>query len=164
VASQRAFTWETRADTKYYEDVTAYASFELIRSWRELGQEGYAANLVGTQNVVYPNWIGRSGVAVAIPSTVQVPLQMSTQVMVVGPRRAADTTIVEVGHDVVYPTYTMLDMALSTREIYWMNGQEARFALHGRNLLSARGPDPGFGAFEYPLRATQVFLEFENTY
>lgn len=164
VASQRAFTWETRADAKHYEDVTAYASFEVIRSWRELGQEGYAANLVGTRNVVYPNWITRAGVAVSVPSTVQVPLQLSSQVMIVGPRRAADATIVEVGHDVVYPTYTLLDVALSTRDIYWMKGHEAHFALRGRNLLGTRGPDPGFGAFEYPLRATQVFLEVADTY
>jgi iron complex outermembrane receptor protein len=164
VASQRSFTWETRADAKHYNDVAAYAAFELIRSWRDLGQEGYAANLVGTQNVVYPDWILRAGVSFAIPSTVDVPLQMSSQVMVVGPRRAADTTIVEVGHDVVYPTYTLLDISLSTREIYWIRGQESRFSLHGRNLLAARGPDPGFGGFEYPLRPTQVFLEFDHTY
>ncbi|HEY5961588.1 MAG TPA: TonB-dependent receptor, partial [Polyangiaceae bacterium] len=164
VASQRSFTWETRVEAKHYNDVAAYASFELIRSWRDLGQEGYAANLVGTANVVYPSWIGRAGVAVGIPSTMQVPLQMSSQLMVVGPRRAADATIVQMGHDVVYPTYTLLDLSLSTREIYWIRGQESRLSLHGRNLLNARGPEPGFGAFEYPLRRTQVFLAFDHTY
>ena len=37
-----------------------YASLDLTRSRRDLGQEGYAARLVGRNNVVYPPWIARA--------------------------------------------------------------------------------------------------------
>ena len=33
VASQQALSWETRADVRRGEQLTAYASFELVQSW-----------------------------------------------------------------------------------------------------------------------------------
>src|SRR6185369_11949446 len=97
VASQRTFTWETRADVRHHEDVNAYASFELVASLRDLGQEGYAATLIGTKNVVYPPWIGRGGVNVALPSPRRLPLAVGAEALLVAPRRAADTSLVEHG-------------------------------------------------------------------
>src|SRR5207244_2172139 len=61
VARQRTLSWETRADVAVYDDLNAYAAFELVHSLRDLGQEGYAADLIGTKNVVYPAWIARAG-------------------------------------------------------------------------------------------------------
>jgi iron complex outermembrane receptor protein len=164
VASQRSFTWETRLDARHYNDFVTYASFELVHSLRDLGQEGYAASLIGTQNVVYPPWIARAGVTISVPSTPNVPLQLGAEGILVGPRRAADTSIVERGASFTLPTYFMLDTSISTREVYLVPGHETRFALRARNLLVTRGPDPGFSGFEYPLRPSEIFFEVSHAY
>lgn len=164
VSSQRSLSWETRADLRHYEDYTLYASFELVRSRRELGQEGYAARLIGTQNVAYPPWIGRAGVSFAVPSLPDVPLELGMQATLVAARRAADTSILEHGGDFSLPRYFLLETSLATREIYLIPGHESRFALRTRNLLVERGPDPGFSGFEYPLAPAEIFLELQHTY
>jgi outer membrane receptor for ferrienterochelin and colicins len=49
----------------------------------------------------------------------------------------------------------------SSIKLYPFPGHESRVALRGKNLLGARGPDPGFSGFEYPLTPRESFLEFE---
>ena len=164
VASQRSLSWETRADVAHYNDYTVYGAFDLVASTRDLGQEGYVANLVGSKNVAYPPWIGRGGVTFAVPSPPRVPLQLGAEGMWVGPRRAADTSIVERGEPFTLPSYFLLDVSISTRELYLVPGQESRVALRSRNLLVQRGPDPGFAGFEYPLSPAEIFLEVEHSY
>jgi outer membrane receptor for ferrienterochelin and colicins len=164
VSSQRSLSWTTRADLKHYDDYTLYGSFELVRSVRDLGREGYVADLVGTENVVYPPWIGRSGALFGIPSLPSVPLELGAEAMLVGPRRAADTSLLQSGRNLVFDPYLMLDLSLATRSLYLAPGHESRFALRARNLLLARGPDPGPAGFEYPLAPAEIFLEFEHVY
>jgi outer membrane receptor for ferrienterochelin and colicins len=164
VASQRSLSWETRADLRHYEDYTAYASLELVHSERDLGRVGYAANLVGTQNVVYPPWIARGGVTFAVPSAPSVPLELGAEGIWVGPRRAADTSIVERGADFTLPPYFLLNLSLFTREVYMFPGHETRFALRSKNLLVARGPNPGPSGFEYPVGPSELFFELEHVY
>lgn len=163
VANQRSFSWETRADVRDY-SYNLYASFDLVKSTRDLGQEGYAATLVGKQNVVYPPWIARAGAMFAVPSVPDVPLELGAEGLWVGPRRASDTSIVERGESFDLPAYFQLDVTLATRELYLIPGHETRFALRGKNLLVARGPDPGFSGFEYPIQPAQLFLEVEHVY
>jgi outer membrane receptor for ferrienterochelin and colicins len=163
VSSQRSLSWETRADLRHYDDYNIYASFELVRSVRTLGQEGYAATLVGTRNVVYPAWVGRAGAMVGIPLSRDVPLEMGAEAILVGPRRAADTSIVERGASYDLPTYVTLDATIATRELYLIRGHESRIALRGKNILATRGPDPGFSGFEYPLAPMEVFLELRHS-
>jgi outer membrane receptor for ferrienterochelin and colicins len=164
VASQRSLSWETRADVSHYNDYTAYAAFDLVASTRDLGQEGYVANLVGTRNVAYPPWIGRAGVTFAVPSPPRVPLELGAEGMWVAPRRAADTSIVERGEPFSLPSYFMLDLSLQTRELYLAPGHETRVALRSKNLLVTRGADPGFAGFEYPLAPAEIFLELRHAY
>jgi iron complex outermembrane receptor protein len=164
VASQQSLSWETRLDLRHYYDYNIYLSAEFVRSRRDLGQEGYAASLVGKQNVVYPPFMLRGGSMFAVPSLTAVPLQLGAEVTVVGPRRAADASIVERGEDFTLPAYVLLDITLASREIYLIPGHESRFALRSRNILAARGPDPGFSGFEYPLAPPGIFVELEHTY
>lgn len=164
VASQRTVSWESRADYRYHDEFRFYGSFEYVWSERDLGREGYIADLVGSANVVYPTWIARSGTIIPVPSTPSVPLELVGQAIVVGERRAADTSIVQNGGDLRFDPYLMLDVALATREVYLAPGHESRFALRARNLLVSRGPDPGPSGFEYPLRPSEMFLEFEHVY
>jgi outer membrane receptor for ferrienterochelin and colicins len=163
VASQKSFSWETRADVRDY-GYDLYASFDLVQSRRDLGQEGYAASLVGKDNVVYPPWIVRAGAMFAVPSPPDVPLELGAEGIWVGPRRASDTSIVERGQSFDLPAYFQLDVTLATRELYLVPGHETRVALRGKNLLVARGPDPGFSGFEYPIQPAQIFLEVEHVY
>jgi len=163
VASQRSLSWESRADLHYYDDYNLYGSFELVRSERDLGQEGYAASLVGTANVAYPRWIGRAGAMLGLPSPRQFPLQAGLEAIFVGPRRAADASIVERGASYDLPRYVMLDASLATRELYLVPGHESRLALRGKNILGVVGPDPGFSGFEYPLRPTELILELRHS-
>jgi iron complex outermembrane receptor protein len=147
-----------------FEDVNAYLSFDLLRSERKLDQEGYAATLVGSRNVVYPNYIVRGGVAVGVPSLPDVPLELGAEATFVGPRRAAETSIVERGESFDLPTYLLLDLSLRTRDLYLVPGHESRVALRAKNVLVARGPDPGPAGFEYPLPPASLFLELQHAY
>lgn len=164
LAKQKSLSWESRVDLQHYDDYTTYASFELVHSVRELGQEGYAAELVGTQNVVYPPYIARAGASVAVPAPPEFPLNLGAVGMLVGPRRAADASIVQRGSSFSHPPYFMLDTFISSGDLYWIAGHESRIALRSKNLLLARGPDPGFSGFEYPLTPAELFLELRHTY
>lgn len=163
VASQRSLTWESRVDLRHYDDYNVYGSFELLHSVRDLGQEGYAASLIGTSGVAYPHWIGRAGGMLALPSPVQLPMQAGLEAMVVGPRPAADASTVEKGHPYELPAYVLLDATLATRELYLIPGHESQIALRGKNILFSTGPDPGFSGFEYPLRPTELILELRHS-
>lgn len=164
LAEQKSLSWETRVDANYHQDVNAYLSFELVHSLRELGQEGYAATLVGRRNVVYPPWILRAGVSVGVPSLPSLPLELTALGMIVGPRRAADTSIIENGSSFHLPTYGLLNLALVTRALYLFRGHESRIALRASNVLAAIGPDPGFSGFEYPLAPREIMLELRHVY
>jgi outer membrane receptor for ferrienterochelin and colicins len=164
VASQRSLSWETRLDAKHYEDYTGYLSAEIVRSVRDLGQEGYAAGLVGTDNVVYPPYIFRAGLMIGLPSPLSFPLMAGGEAIYVGPRRAADTSQIENGGPFDLPPYALINLSIATRELYLFRGQESRIALRVKNLLQSRGPDPGFSGFEYPLTPREIFLEIQHTY
>jgi outer membrane receptor for ferrienterochelin and colicins len=164
VASQTSLSWETRLEAKHYEDYTAYFSAEFVRSVRDLGQEGYAANLVGTDNVVYPPYILRGGVMIGLPSPPSFPLMAGGETVFVGPRRAADTSQIENGGPFDLPAYALINLSIATRELYLFPGQETRIALRAKNVLQSRGPDPGFSGFEYPLTPREIFLELQHTY
>jgi outer membrane receptor for ferrienterochelin and colicins len=164
VASQSTLSWETRADVRHYEDYTAYAAFELVQSVRSLGQEGYAASLIGTKNVVYPPYIARGGITVAVPSPASLPVTAAAEGQWVGPRRAADTSIIEHGGDFYLPAYGLLDVSLATGDLFVAPGHETRVALRARNVLAARGPDPGFSGFELPLAPREILMEIQHTY
>ena len=135
-----------------------------MRSRRDLGQEGYAASLVGSRNVVYPPWIVRLGAIVRIPSRPSFPLEFNFQGILVGPRRASVASIVERGSSFNLPTYLWLELALQTRELYLFRGHESRIALRARNVVGSQGPDAGFSGYEIPLAPREIFLDLRHTY
>ncbi|HKO92651.1 MAG TPA: TonB-dependent receptor, partial [Polyangiaceae bacterium] len=124
VAEQNSLTWETRADVRQGNVFIGYASFEWIASRRELGREGYAASLLGDENVAYPNWIGRAGVTLGIPFFPDVPLDVGTEGMLVGPSAPADASIVANGGRFTLPSYLLLDASLATRDLLLVPGHE----------------------------------------
>lgn len=163
-ASQEALTWESRVDVRNGDVIGGYGSFELVRSFRETEQEGYQASLVGTDMVVYPNWIGRAGVYVGLPSPPKVPLEVNTQAIVVGPRRAADASILENGESFALDPYVLWNASLRTLDMNLLPYQQTSVALIAKNLLGSLGPDPGFSGFEYPLAGREILLELRHRY
>ena len=148
-----------------YEDLHAYAAFELVHSLRDLGQEGYAASLIGSKNVVYPPWIARAGVSAAVPSPRRVPVTLAVQGLLVGPRRAADTSIVEAGAAFYLPVYLPargFNRHARAVPASPVTRRGSRFA--PATCSRSRGPDPGFSGFEYPLAPRQIFLEIAHMY
>jgi outer membrane receptor for ferrienterochelin and colicins len=163
-ATQKTFTWETRLDAKYYDDVSAYAAFELVRSRRSVGDVGYAAQLVGDANNVYPPYIARLGATTSVPSIPSIPLALGAEGMLVGPRHAADASVLASGAQFDLDTYVTVNAFLTTRNLYLIPGHESVAAIHVYNALGTRGPDPGFSGFEYPLSPREILLEFRHTY
>lgn len=162
VADQRSLSWETRADLKHYDEYNLYGSLEVVYSERDPGQEGYAADLVGTQNVAYPNYIGRAGAMVGLPTPASFPLLAGLETVIVGPSRAADASIIEKGESYTLPPYVLLDATLATGALFLIPRHETRIAIRGKNILGMNGPNPGFSGFEYPLRPTEVYLELRH--
>lgn len=163
-ARQNTLTWETRADVKHYDDYNGYLTFEWLYSKRTLGEIGYAAELVGDANSVYPPYIARAGAIVGLPSFHFVPLSLGAEAMLIGPRHAADASVLAQGRQFDLDPYVTLNAFLTTRDLYIIPGQETVVALRGYNLLGQTGPDPGFSGFEYPLSPREVFLELRHTY
>jgi outer membrane receptor protein involved in Fe transport len=163
-ASQRSFAWETRFDISHYEDYAGYLSTEFVRSYRELGQVGYAAQLIGDSNIIYPPYIVRAGLMVAVPSPPSVPVSVGADSILVGPRRASDTNVIDAGVRYDLGAYATLNLFITTRDLYLISGHESRIALRAYNVLGARGPDPGFAGVDYPLAPRQVLLELRHTY
>jgi iron complex outermembrane receptor protein len=163
-ANQTSFTWETRVDVKHYDDYAGYGSFEYVYSTRNLGDVGYAAQLVGNSGIVYPPYIGRLGASVGLPGPPNVPLTAGVEGMFVGTRRAADASVLANDGQFSLPPYVTLNMFVTTRNLYLVPGHESVVALRAYNVLGTTGPDPGFSGFEYPLPPREIFLELRHTY
>ena len=164
IAQQRTLNWETRVDAGYRQLLSGYAAFEWIQSHRDFGQDGYAAQTIGSENVAYPSWIARAGVTLGVRLPPDVPLELATQAVLVGPTPAADASIVERGERFDLPSYLWLDASLAARNLFLIAGHETTVALRAKNLLGERGPVPGFSGFEYPLAPREVFLELQHSY
>ncbi|HMA96521.1 MAG TPA: TonB-dependent receptor [Polyangiaceae bacterium] len=163
-ASQTTLTWETRADLKHYDDYATYASFELVHSKRNLGEVGYAANLVGSANILYPPYIARLGVTASVPSHPSLPLSAGAEGMVVGKRHAVDASVLANGGQFDLDPYATVNAFVTTRSLYLVRGHESVASIRVYNVLGTRGPDPGFSGFEYPLAPREIMLEFRHTY
>ena len=161
-ASQDTLAWNLRADVKHYDDLVGYFSAEATKSTRDLGQVGYAASLIGSAAPVYPPYILRGGVTAAIPSPASFPLSAGAEGTVVGPRHAADASVLAAGAQFDLPAYGLVSLFVTTRSLYLVRGHESRIALRVYNVLGTRGPDPGFSGFEYPLTGRDVFLELHH--
>ena len=163
-AQQTALSWETRADVHHYDDYSGYVAFEWIHAERDLGDVGYVAQTVGTSNVVYPTYIGRFGASAALPSPASFPLSIGLEGMLVGPRHAADASVLANGRPYDLDPYVTTNAFLTTRSLYLIPGHETVIALRVYNLTGALGPDPGYSGFEYPLAPREVMLELRHVY
>ena len=164
VAEVQGLSWETKIDFKYEKIVNAYVGFEWQKVLRELGREGYEAQLIGIENVITPPWMIKAGISTGMPFLAPVPLRLTVQSMIVAPRRASDENIVENGGSYDLPAYGMLDASLSFTRIKVFKSGETTFSVRGYNLLDSEGPDPGFAGVDYPLQRRRFMLEVLQTF
>jgi iron complex outermembrane receptor protein len=164
VARQQSFSWETRLDVKHYDDIAGYLSSEINSSFRDLGEVGYLAQLVGTHNIIYPPFVFRGGVMIGLPTPPSIPMSAGAEGTFVGPRRVDDTSQLEAGKSFDLKPYVLVNVSLMTRPLYLIPGHESVVALRIKNLLDERGPDPGYSGIQYPLTSREVYLELRHTY
>jgi iron complex outermembrane receptor protein len=158
VARAATLSWETMAEYRYQSILRAHVSVEAQRTVRETGQDGYSAEVVGTAGGIYPELMVHSGLA-AQPTG--LPLRGTVQASFIGQRRASDTNILLNGGPYTLPSYVLLEAGLATTrfDLFGLERHEVSFALTGKNLLGARGPNPGFSGVDYPLAPRTFFLQ-----
>lgn len=164
VAEVHSISWETAVDFLYKDIVDAYLGFELQQVIRSLGQEGYQAELVGSENIICPPWIVRGGVSSMLPFLHPVPLRVGLETMIVGPRRASGENIVENGGSYELPVYGLLDASISFPQLALFPLGKTTFSIRAKNLLDAEGPDPGFDGVDYPLLPRRIMAEMVQVF
>jgi outer membrane receptor for ferrienterochelin and colicins len=158
VANIRTLSWESRL-TFQKSEFHGYLQSELVFSTRETGDIGYQAELVGTQNGVYPGVMFHAGAAYKIPL---LPLRAGLEGAYIGSRRASDTNILEAGRAYYLPSYFQLEGHISTVEWQVIKDRSTELKLTARNLLGATGPDPGFSGVDYPLAPRTLMLQLRQ--
>lgn len=161
LAEVESLSWESEVAVKYDRWVEAYASSEVPYAVRDLGQRGYQADLIGSENTIYPGYILRFGVSGEIPA---FRLRPGVETVHVGSRRASEMNILERGSDYRLPAYTTLDATLSTVGIEVLDDRETVILVKARNVLDVRGPDPGFAGVDYPLLPFSVLAQLRQQF
>ncbi len=83
--------------------------------------------------------------------------------MLVGPRRAADASVLANGARFDLKAYATTNVFITTRDLYLIPGHEIVIALRAYNLFAAGGPTPVSSAFEYPPPPCEIMLELRHT-
>jgi len=155
-----ALSSETELSFNHKGIIIGYASFELPLAVRRTGEGGYTQELVGSRNVIYPDWIGRAGLS--IRSDV-LPMQVASQASLVGPRTASEMNIREHGEVYRLPAYGLVDVSLGTAGVRFLSrNRETTLMIKVSNLLGRRGPDPGFAGVDYPLPGRNVMFQLRQ--
>jgi outer membrane receptor for ferrienterochelin and colicins len=162
VARAATLSWESRLDLRYADWFRGYASLELQKTEQRTGQEGYAAQLIGTGGTIYPQVMVHSGL-VTQPSG--FPLRAAVLASYIGSRRASGNNILLNAGAYDLPGYVLLGATLATRGFRVLRDpqQEVSFSVSGKNLLGATGPTPGFAGVDYPLAPRALFLQMDLT-
>jgi outer membrane receptor for ferrienterochelin and colicins len=162
VAHATTLSWESLVEVKARDWLQAHASFEWQRTRRRGGQEGYPAQVVGTEGTIYPQIMVQGGLVVQPP---RARARMAVQASYIGERRASENNILLNGRPYTLPAYVLLDAKLSTDGFHLFRdpAQEISFAVSAKNLLDAKGPAPGFSGVDYPLSPRSIFLELNLT-
>jgi len=154
-----ALSWESSVRASYQKWILGYTTFELPVVTRSLGQTGYAADLVGQGNVIYPSHILRVGISGRVP---RLPFKVTFEVVQVGSRRASDMNILDNAGSYSLSPYALLDASLATVGLELLRHRETVILLKGRNLLSDPTPDPGFAGVDYPRLPLSVMLQLRQ--
>jgi outer membrane receptor for ferrienterochelin and colicins len=158
VARAGTVSWETMLELKYEAYVRGYLSFEVQRTSKQTGAEGYQADVVGSEGGIYPRRMIHAGV---VGQPAGWPLRGTVQVSYIGERQPSDTNIVLNGGSYDLPAYLLLESGISTRGFHILGSTQhtVAFSLIGKNLLNQVGPAPGFSGVDYPLAPRSFLLQ-----
>jgi iron complex outermembrane receptor protein len=159
IGKVQSLSWETKIDAVYKDWLSAYVAAELNYTVRETGYEGYLARLIGSDNVVYPVGMLHAGALGRLP---RVPLRVGIQVSLIGPRRASEANILSNGASYTLPSYWLLDATIATVPFQVLPERQTVVMLIAHNLIGAKGPDPGFSGFDYPLAPRTIWLQLRQ--
>jgi iron complex outermembrane receptor protein len=152
-------SWETSAEAKI-DWLLAYASFEIQRSVRHLGEDGYLPRLVEGGATNYPAHIARAGVELA-----PLPLlRVGAQTRYVGPRPASDSNALARGEAYDLPAYLMVDVSLSLVEVKVFPPWPMELSVYCHNIADVRAADPGFASVDYPLARRSIMAQVRQRF
>jgi outer membrane receptor protein involved in Fe transport len=159
LAELEVISWETTLDARV-ERWLGYASFEMQRSVRHLGEDGYSRRLVEEGATNYPMWIARAGTEI-IPFD---HLKLAGQAAYVGPRPASDSNALATGQSYRLPTYLMVNASLSVVDLRLFPSGPLELSVYCHNVGDVRAADPGFASVDYPLARRSFTLELRQRF
>jgi outer membrane receptor for ferrienterochelin and colicins len=154
LAELEVISWETSADARI-DWLLSYASFEIQRSVRSLGQDGYLSRLVERGATNYPAYNARLGAELAPVAH----LRLAGQLAYVGPRPASDSNVLATGHTYALGAYAMVNAGLSLVDLGLFPSGPLELALYCRNVADVHAADPGFTSVDYPIARRSFVLE-----
>ncbi|NMB76669.1 MAG: TonB-dependent receptor [Myxococcales bacterium] len=156
-----ALSWEAEAELHWKDWLRAYLNLTLVWVVRDRGEEGYAAELVGWRNGIYPPLTVNLGVMGRLP---KLPLRLSVEASFRSSRRASDSNILAAGTPYELAPTTLLSGALTFTGLQLLPYRATTLMLIGRNLLGSAGPDPGFSGIDYPLAPRTLLLLWKQEF
>ena len=147
---------EAQVEAHYEDWIKVALKGEYNYTVDDAGYVGYRAQLMGTNNVVYPNFLVRLTALGRIPG---VPLRVGLSAVEVGARRSTEINSLENGGQYTLAPYTLLDASLSSVGVHLVGEHETVLMFSARNVLATTGPDPGFSGFDYPLWGPTFWLQ-----
>jgi hypothetical protein len=159
LAEMEVLSFETSAEARVGW-LLGYASFELQRSVRNFGEDGYAPRLVERGATNYPAHIGRLGLEVApLPH-----LRLAAQGAYVGPRPASDGNALVQGFAYQLPAYSTMEASLSLVDLNVFPSAPLEISFYCRNASDVRAADPGFANVDYPIARRSFVLEMRQRF
>jgi len=140
--------------------LAGYLNVAVNATRRVSGEEGYRAQAIGEEGLLFPPAIANAGLRYKIH---HAPLRAGLELSGVSARRASAENILEHGACYRLPPYLLLGATLSTVGLHLFNARrETVISVGGRNLLDSAGPDPGFGGVDYPLTGRSFWLQLRQ--
>jgi outer membrane receptor for ferrienterochelin and colicins len=159
LAQLEVLSWESSVETRV-DWLLSYASFEIQRSVRNLGEDGYLPRLVERGATNYPGYIGRFGVELTPLRHVKV----AGQAAYIGPRPASDSNALASGAPYRLPRYVSVNAAVSLVELNVFPNYPMELSVYGRNLGDVRAADPGFASVDYPIARRSLIFELRQRF
>ncbi len=156
VAEVASLSWETQLEAHYKKVLRAYANLALQpRIVRNLGEVGYRARLLGSDNATYPSAVVNGGAQTVLLGHIRLGVEISYY----AERRSSDTNTLENGAPYQLGSMTLLGGTLATTGVNLLAQRETTLRVVGRNLLGSTAVAPGFSGFDYPIAPRTLLFQ-----
>jgi iron complex outermembrane receptor protein len=158
VSNVDTISWESLVEVKPSGWLRGQASFEWQRTREEAGLSGYVGQVLSAARTIYPDYMVHSNVVIQPPP---IPLRLAVLASYIGTRRASGNNALLAGAPYTLSGYFRVEARLASTELPLRRNhpQTISFAIIGKNLTGATGPDPGFSRVDYPLAPRTLLLQ-----